>query len=110
METPTCMASNSIVPRDATIRRQSVSINQSRARRLLNSCRQGFIMLAVGSADLRDPAQMIERLFAIALLELPEAIILPGQHMVRIGLQRALVPDLRELIVAELAVGIADQV
>src|SRR5450631_4427937 len=30
--------------------------------------------------------------------------------MVRIRLQRALVPDLRKLIVAELAVGIADQV
>jgi hypothetical protein len=30
--------------------------------------------------------------------------------MVRIGLQRALVPDLRELVVAEFAVGIADQI
>src|SRR3981189_1015912 len=30
--------------------------------------------------------------------------------MVRIGFQRALVPDLRELVVAELAIGIADQV
>jgi len=30
--------------------------------------------------------------------------------MVRIGLQRVLVPDLRELVVAEFAVGIADQI
>jgi hypothetical protein len=30
--------------------------------------------------------------------------------MVRIGLQRALVPDLRDLVVAELAIGVADQI
>jgi len=30
--------------------------------------------------------------------------------MVRIGFQRALVPDLREFVVAELAIGIADQI
>src|SRR5260370_33386680 len=30
--------------------------------------------------------------------------------MVRIGLQRALVPDLRNLVVAELAIGVADQI
>ena len=30
--------------------------------------------------------------------------------MVRVRLQRALVPDLRELVVAELAIGIADQI
>ena len=53
---------------------------------------------------------MINRLIAIALLDLPQAAILPGQHMVRIGLQRVLVPDLRELVVAEFAVGIADQI
>src|SRR5476649_2827048 len=53
---------------------------------------------------------MILRLFAVALLDLPQTVILPRQHMVRIGLQRALVPDLRELVVAELAIGIADQI
>jgi len=53
---------------------------------------------------------MILRLVAVALLDLPEAVILPGQHVVRVGFQRALVPDLRELVVAELAIGIADQV
>src|SRR5882672_8928986 len=53
---------------------------------------------------------MILRLIAVALLDLPQAVILPGQHMVRIGFQRALVPDLRELVVAEFAIGIADQI
>lgn len=53
---------------------------------------------------------MILRLIAVALLDLPEAVILPGQHVVRVGFQRALVPDLRELVVAGLAIGIADQV
>src|ERR1700676_99684 len=30
--------------------------------------------------------------------------------MVGVGLQRALVPDLRDLVVAELAIGVADQI
>ena len=46
----------------------------------------------------------------IALLDLPQAVVLPGQYMVGVGLQGALVPDLRELVVAELAIGITDQV
>src|ERR1700675_2621455 len=53
---------------------------------------------------------MILRLIAVALLNLPQTVILPRQHMVRIGFQRALVPDLRELVVAEFTIGIADQV
>src|SRR6476620_7051003 len=53
---------------------------------------------------------MILRLIAVALLDLPQTVILPRQHMVRIGFQRALVPDLREFVVAELAIGIADQI
>src|SRR6266550_6771431 len=53
---------------------------------------------------------MILRLIAVALLDLPQTVILPGQHMVRVGFQRALVPDLRELVLAEFAIGIADQV
>ena len=53
---------------------------------------------------------MILRLVAITLFDLPQAIILPRQHVVRIDLQRALVPDLRELVVAELAIGVADQI
>src|SRR3954452_11787367 len=53
---------------------------------------------------------MIRRLVAIALLDLPQAVILPGQHVIWVGLQRALVPGLRQLVIAELAVGIADQI
>src|SRR3954452_2383914 len=53
---------------------------------------------------------MILRLVAIALFELPQAVILPGLDVVRIGLERALVPDLRNLVVAELAIGVADQI
>src|SRR5256886_11264399 len=53
---------------------------------------------------------MILRLIAIALFDLPQAVILPCPHMVRIGLQRALVPDLRDLVVAELAIGVAHQI
>src|SRR5271154_2333260 len=53
---------------------------------------------------------MILRLIAVALLNLPQTVILPRQHMVRIGLQRTLVPNLRELVVADFAIGIADQV
>jgi hypothetical protein len=53
---------------------------------------------------------MILRLVAVAPLDLPQAVILPGQHMVRICFQGALVPDLRKLVVAELAIGIADQI
>lgn len=36
------------------------------------------------------------RLIAVALVNLPQAVILPRQYMVRIGFQRALIPDLRE--------------
>src|SRR6478735_8737179 len=53
---------------------------------------------------------MILRLIAIALLDLPQAVILPGQHVVRVGLERALIPGLRQLVIAELAVGVADQI
>src|SRR4051812_8732707 len=53
---------------------------------------------------------MILRLVAIALFDLPLAVILPGPDVVRIGLQRALVPDPRQLVVAELAVGVAEQI
>ena len=53
---------------------------------------------------------MILRLIAVALFDLPQAVMLPGLDVVRIGLERALVPDLRDLVVAELAIGVADQV
>src|SRR5438309_72236 len=50
------------------------------------------------------------RLIAVALLDLPQPVILPGLDVVGVGFQRALVPDLAELVVAELAVGVADQI
>ena len=53
---------------------------------------------------------MIFGLLAVALLDLPEPVIIPGQDVVRVGFERTLVPDLREPVVTELAVGIADQV
>lgn len=46
------------------------------------------------------------RLVAVALLNLPEAAILTRQY----GFQPELVPALRELGIAELAMGIADQI
>src|ERR1700722_12720501 len=86
------------------------SIDETCAGRFFQRLRQRPIFRAVGSADRSDPAQMIFRLLAVALLDLPQTVIVPGQHVVRIGFQRPLVPDLRELVVAELAVGIADQI
>jgi hypothetical protein len=50
------------------------------------------------------------RLIAVALLNVPQAVMLPRQYMVRIWFQRALVPDLREFVGAELAIDIADQI
>src|SRR5258708_8922328 len=86
------------------------SIDETCAGRFFQRLRQRPIFRAVGSADRSDPAQMIFRLLAVALLDLPQTVIVPGQHMVRIGFQRALVPDLRELVVAKFAIGIADQI
>src|SRR6202051_4355132 len=53
---------------------------------------------------------MVFCLIAVALFRLPQPVILPSPHVVRVGLQRPLVPDLRDLVVAELAGGVADQV
>src|SRR6266851_10254179 len=53
---------------------------------------------------------MILRRIAVALFELPQPVILPGLDVVRVGLERAQVPDLRNLVVAELAIGVADQI
>jgi hypothetical protein len=53
---------------------------------------------------------VIFRLLAVALFELPQPVILPGLDVVGVGLQRALIPDLRKLVVAELAIAIADQI
>src|SRR6185437_16949320 len=86
------------------------SIDEAGARRLIERGSQRAIFVAVGAADLRDAAEVIFGLLTVALLDLPEAVIIPSQDVVRVVLERALVPDLGELIVAELAIGIADQV
>src|SRR6476660_5782757 len=86
------------------------SIDETCARRFFQRLRQRPIFRAVGSANRSDPAQVILRLIAVALLDLPQAVILPGQHVVRVGLERTLIPGLRQLVVAELAVGVADQI
>src|SRR4029453_12890344 len=53
---------------------------------------------------------MILRLVAIALFDLPQDVILPCAYVVRVILERALVPGLGKLVVAELAIGVADQI
>src|SRR5207248_2045609 len=90
--------------------RSDCSVDEARARRLVDGFGERAIFLALGADGLSDPVQMILRLLAVALLDLPQPIILPGLDVVRIGLQCALVPDLRELVVAELAVRVADQI
>jgi hypothetical protein len=86
------------------------SVGERRAGRLVECRGQRSILLTIRPADGSDPAEMIERLLAVTSLELPQSVVLPRQYVVRICLQRALVPDLRLLVVAELAVGIADEV
>src|ERR1700749_3630607 len=85
-------------------------INQAGARLLFHCGGQRAIFFAVGADQGGDLVQVIFRLFTVALFELPQTVILPGLDVVRIGLERALVPDLRELVVAELPVGVTDQV
>src|SRR3984885_13675599 len=91
-------------------RRSPTSVNEAGTGRLFQRRGERAIFRAVGAAQFADPGQVVLRLITIALFELPQPVILPGPHMVRVGLERPLVPDLRDLVVAELAVGIADQV
>src|SRR6516165_6357692 len=86
------------------------SVDQTSAGRLIERQSERLVFGAFTAANLLDSAQVILGLLTVALFELPQPVILPGPNVVRIGLQSALVPDLRDLVVAELAVGIADQV
>src|SRR6476469_9798609 len=88
----------------------TASINQSGARRFFQRGGERAIFFTFRAGELSDFVQVILRLIAVALFDLPQAVILPGLDVVRIGLERALVPDLRDLVVAELAIGVADQV
>src|SRR5271169_896746 len=90
--------------------RQSRLVDEAGASRLFERRRQRAIFRTVGAGQSGDPAQVVLGLLAVALFELPQPVILPGSHMVRVGFQRALIPDLRDLVVAELAIGIADQI
>src|SRR3954471_14948833 len=96
-----------IAPRNSASRRL---VNQPRAWRFFQRRGKRAIFLAAGAGEGCDPAQVILRRIAVALFDLPQAVILPGLDVVRIGLERALVPDLRHLVIAELAIGVADQV
>src|SRR5258706_6758291 len=86
------------------------SVNQAGAGRFFEGRGERAVFLAVGAGQSGDPVQVILRLIAVALLDLPQSVILPGLDVVRVGLQRALVPDLRDLVVTELAIGVADQI
>src|SRR5262245_51910030 len=46
----------------------------------------------------------------VALLGVPHAVVGPGAHVIRVGGERLLVPELRILVAAKLAAGIADEV
>src|SRR6266403_1510547 len=86
------------------------SVNQAGGGRLFERSGERAIFLAVGAGERGDPVEVILRLIAVALLDLPQTIILPGLDVVRVRLQRALVPDLRDLVVTKLAIGVADQI
>src|SRR3979409_1935814 len=86
------------------------SVDQPRAGWVFQCRGEGAVFLAVGAGQRRNPAQMVLRLVAVALLDLPQSVILPRLDVIRIGLERALVPDLGDLVVAELAIGVADQI
>ena len=46
----------------------------------------------------------------VSLLEVPKPVIFPCPYVVRIRLECLVVPDFREVIVAKLAIGVADVV
>ena len=86
------------------------SVNEASAGRFFESCGERAIFLAVGAGQCGDPVQVVLRLLPVALFDLPQSVILPGLDVVRVRLQGALVPDLRDLVVAELAIGVSDQI
>src|SRR6516162_7606445 len=85
-------------------------VEEAGAGRLFQRLGQRPIFIAIGAANRGDPLEMVFHLLAVALLELPKPVILPGADVVGVVLERELVPDLRLLVIAELAVGVADQV
>src|SRR4051794_23603458 len=90
--------------------RSGVSVDQAGTGGLFKGGGQRLVFRTILAADRADPVEVILGLIPVALFDLPQSVILPSPHMVRVGLQCPLIPDLRDLIVAELAVGVADQV
>src|ERR1700680_3588899 len=86
------------------------SVNEAGAGRLFKCRGERAVFPVFGAGKSRDPAQMILRLIAVTLFDLPQSVILPGLDVVGIGFESALVPHLRDLVVAELSIGLADQI
>src|SRR5262245_9996583 len=89
----------------------SEKFRSSVGRRAVDDCPKLSILLAVGgAADELHLLQVVLGLEPVALLCLPHAEVRPGPHVVGIGGERLLVPALRVVVVAKLAVGVADVV
>ena len=69
---------------DALVPMVLASVHEDGAGRFLQRFGQGPIFITIGAANRRDALQVIFGLIAIAPLDLPEAVVVPGQHMVRI--------------------------
>src|SRR5262245_5724901 len=67
-----------------------------------------ILLAARVATDQLDFLQVVERLEPIALLHVPHAVVGPGANMVWIGLEGSLIPDLGLVVVAHLAVCVAD--
>src|SRR2546423_12614477 len=78
---------------------------------VFNCGAQVDILLARGGAT-KDTnfVQKFFRLQLVSLLEVPQPIILPRSHVVWIGDQRLVVPEFREIVVAQFAIGVAEVV
>src|SRR4051812_36805397 len=83
-------------------------ISSSIRNRSFHPTLEVLILLAFRPANEPDLLQEIRGLQPVTLLDLPHAVVLPGAHVLRIGRERPLVPDLREFVVAELARRVAE--
>src|SRR5580704_16024226 len=82
-----------------------VSIRHSAVDRSL----ERGVFAAGGAADRLDLLQVVLGLEHVALFGIPHAVIGPGQRVVGIGGERAVVPEFGVVIAAEFAARIADQ-
>src|SRR5438552_7207747 len=67
-----------------------------------------IFLTARAAADQADRLQVLAGFEHVALLDMPHAVVLPRPHVLRIDGECLVVPHLGELIIAELALGIAD--